>query len=157
MELSSCCCLLSFLHTGCKRCLHFSNADSDKLINISWKSINKIQTAHAVLQMLQSNIKPYYFLLPLLYEIKISFFIFHMADSHPQNSKDKLDAPNIKKYLMGSVFIVKEKIIPKPAPKTPWDKQNLPFTFANCQSAASDGRKVLKYQISSLNLVSAAY
>lgn len=118
MELSFCCCLLSFLHTGCKRCLCFSNADLDKLINISWMSINKIQTAHAVLQMLQSNIKPYYFLLPSLYEVKISFFILYMANSHPQNWKDKWDAPNIK-YLMVSAFIVKEKSYQNQPPKHP--------------------------------------
>lgn len=109
MELSSCCCLLSFLHTGCKRWLHFSNADSDGLITISWMSINK-QNTNCPCSSSEVN-KQYKTLLLLvtswLYEVKI--FILCMANSHPQNWEDKYDVSNIKKYVMVSVFIVQEK------------------------------------------------
>lgn len=108
MELSSCCCLLSFLHR-CKSCLHFSNADSDGLITINWMSINK-QNTNCPCSPSEVN-KQYKTLLLLvtssLYEVKI--FILCMANSHPQNWEDKYDVSNIKKYVMVSIFIVQEK------------------------------------------------
>lgn len=111
MELFSCCRLLSFLHTGFKRCLNFSNADSDKLINISWMDINKQNTK--CLCCSSEDKKQFKALLVLvtssLYKVKISFFTLYMAISHPQNWKDKWDTSNIKKYLMVSAFIIKEK------------------------------------------------